>query len=419
MEPNPVQPNPPVAPAASTPASRAKLLELARLFFKLGATAFGGPAAHIALMQEEVVTRRGWLTAQEFLDMYAATNFIPGPNSTEMTIHIGYQRAGWPGLLVAGACFILPAALMCTALAAIYKACGQNPASEAILWGVKPVVIAIVGQALWRLAQSAIKTWLTGIVALLATAALLAELAVGNDAHELLVLFAAGVITAAARSAKTRTTLPLLAWPLAQAGGSVTATMSAGVAGSAPLLPLFLIFLKIGSVLFGSGYVLLAFLQNDFVDHRHWLTQNQLLDAVAVGQVTPGPVFTTATFIGYLVSGPWGALVATVGIFLPAFAFVAISAPLLPRLRKSPLFAAFLDGLNAGSLALMAVVLLRLTREALSTASPSGTIDLLALLIATISLAALLWKNVNSIWLLLAGAAVGVTRTWFFHKTGA
>jgi chromate transporter len=399
--------------------ARTRLSEIAWLFLKLGTTAFGGPAAHLALMQDEVVTRRGWLTVQEFLDMYAATNFIPGPNSTEMAIHIGYRRAGWRGLVVAGSCFIVPAALMCTGLAAIYKAYGHNPASLAILWGVKPVVIAVVGQALWRLGKSAIKTWLAGSVAVLAAAALLVQLALLGTEHELLVLFGGGLAVALARGVRKRRFLPVFAWPLAPTTGAA-ATAAATTTAGAPLLSVFLIFLKIGSVLFGSGYVLLAFLQADFVDRNHWLTQTELLDSVAVGQVTPGPVFTTATFIGYLVAGPWGAVVATVGIFLPAFAFVALSAPILPRLRKSVFFGAFLDGLNAASLALMAVVLMRLAGDALGIVTPNGYgMDWAAAALAALSLIALLWKNFNSIWLLLIGAAVGMIRAWVLRKTGA
>lgn len=387
--------------------SRTRLSELAWLFLKLGTTAFGGPAAHIALMQDEVVTRRKWLTAPEFLDMYAATNFIPGPNSTEMAIHIGYRRAGWRGLLVAGACFILPAAVMCTALAAAYRAYGKNPLPVAILWGIKPVVVAIVAQALWRLAHGTLRSLPAAIVAFFAVVALLAETVLRGQSHELLILFASGLALALPMALRKRRFFPMLALPLGQAGIPVLTTTMAGSVSSAPLLGIFLIFLKIGSVLFGSGYVLLAFLQADLVDRRGWLTQQELLDAVAVGQVTPGPVFTTATFIGYLLHGISGAALATLGIFLPAFIFVALSAPLLPMLRKSKTFGAFLDGLNAGSLALMVVVLLRLTRE---TLIPAGLhqIDWLAAVMTMACLAVLIWKHINSTWLVVAGAAIGV-----------
>jgi chromate transporter len=406
---------PQAAPAAESPAAPAeplglRLRQLAWLFLKLGTTAFGGPAAHVAMMQEEVVERRKWLTTTEFLDMYAAANFIPGPNSTEMTIFIGHRRAGWRGLIVAGMCFILPAALLCTAIAALYVAWGRNPVSVSILWGVKPVVIAVVAQALFRLGKSAVKSWLLAAVALVAMEILFLQDWLAGQAHELTVLFGAGLVVAFLRSKKRPgTNLPLLALPLGQA----TLPAAAAFAGSAPLWTVFLIFLKIGAVLFGSGYVLLAFLQADFVDRHHWLTQEALLDAVAVGQATPGPVFTTATFIGYVVAGPWGALVATVGIFLPAFGFVAASAPLLPRLRKSPFFAAFLDGLNVASLALMAVVLCRLAAEALGQAGQAEfQLNRPAAMVAAGALFLLVWKNVNSIWLILAGAALGIVHTY-------
>jgi chromate transporter len=403
----------PPKPDGQTPADAAaeplgtRVRQLARLFLRLGTISFGGPAAHTAIMQQEVVVRRQWLTGTEFLDMLAATNFIPGPNSTEMVIHIGYRRAGWRGLIVAGTCFILPAAIMCTIIAAIYVTCGQWPISRAILWGVKPVVIAVVGQALFRLARSALKTWMLAALAVVAAGALLASV------NELGVLFGTGAVAAVVGTWHRRqaVTVPLLAWPLGQtlpAVGGAAATAAAAATVSAPLGSLFLIFLKIGSVLFGSGYVLLAFLRADFVEQRHWLTESTLLDAVAVGQVTPGPVFTTATFIGYVMGGPLGAVAATVGIFLPAFFFVAASAPLLPRLRKSAFFGAFLDGLNAASLALMAVVLLQLAYDALRVPGVQGyRVDYVAVAVTLVSLGLLIWRNANSAWLVLAGAALG------------
>jgi chromate transporter len=400
-------------PDPSPPSARevphGELRTLAALFLRLGTTAFGGPAAHIALLQDEVVTRRAWVSPQEFLDMLAATNFIPGPNSTEMAIHIGYRRAGWRGLIVAGSCFILPAALLCTLIAALYVHYGQRPISQSMLWGVKPVVVAVVVQALWKLGKATVRTHL------LAVAAALAVVTLVLGVHELLVLFGAGVLVAVAeeflRFRKGLRTFPMLAPPLFLAAGSTTAAATAAgtTLVAAPLLPLFLVFLKIGSVLFGSGYVLLAFLRADLVQRYGWLTEQQLLDAVAVGQVTPGPVFTTATFIGYLVSGPLGALLATLGIFLPAFFFVAVSAPLLPRLRNSRLAGAFLDGLNVASLALMAVVTWELGRAALM---PVGTLDPWAVVLAATSFVALSWRRMNSAWLVLAGAALGLARAW-------
>ncbi len=386
----------------------ARLRELASFFLRMGTVAFGGPAAHIAMMQQEVVTRRGWLTATEFLDMMAATNFIPGPNSTELAIHIGYRRAGIRGLFLAGTCFILPAALMCGAIAALYVRYGQRPISQSILYGIKPVVIAVVMQALVRLGRSAVKSPLLAVVA----AAVVVAVLLGID--ELAALFGAGIVMVMvywvrAPGKHMSTKLPLLAvMPLGISAGSMPAVVATAAATApAPLWSLFLIFLKIGSVLFGSGYVLLAFLRADVVEKQHWLTSQQLLDAIAVGQVTPGPVFTTATFVGYLAAGTVGAVAATVGIFLPAFFFVAISAPFLPRLRNSKAAGTFLDGLNVASLALMAVVTMQLTREAI--------VDWLTLALAVGALVLLIWRNVNSAWIVVGGAVIGAGRVWLMR----
>jgi chromate transporter len=368
------------------------LSELARLFLKLGATAFGGPAAHIAMMEDEVVRRRGWLTHQEFVDMLGVTNLIPGPNSTEMAIHIGWRRARWPGLIAAGVCFILPAALIVAALAWAYVRFGTRPEAASLFYGVKPVVIAIVLQALARLGRTAMKT--RGLLALALVGAALNLCGV----DELLVLFGSGLVVSAVRLAATRrdrlearlvAAVPLAAVP-------------AGVAAAAPfgLWPLFLFFAKVGSVLFGSGYVLLAFLRADLVERWHWMTESQLLDAIAVGQVTPGPVFTTATFIGYLLGGTAGAVVATVGIFLPSFVFVAASGPLMPRLRRSATAGAFLDGVNAASLALMGVVTWQLAR--------ASVVDVPTAVLAAASIAVLIRFRINSTWIMLAGAAFGL-----------
>jgi chromate transporter len=345
--------------------------ELALLFLRLGLTAFGGPAAHIAMMEEEVVRRRKWLTAEEFLDLVGATNLIPGPNSTELAIHIGYRRAGWLGLIVAGSCFIVPAAGITLALAWVYVRFGKLPQAQGLMRGIKPVMIAVVLQALWRLGKTAIRTQplaALGIVCIGATVL---------GVEELIVLFGAGLIVAATRSPK-----------------SATPIMSVAGAG-----PIFLVFAKIGSVLFGSGYVLLAFLRTDLVERRPWLSESQLVDAIAVGQVTPGPVFTTATFVGYLIDGFGGAAAATLGIFLPAFFFVAVSGWLLPKLR-SPRARGFLDGVNVASLALMAVVTVRLGQTAL--------VDVTTVVIAVISAALLLKTKVSSFWLILAGGVIGV-----------
>jgi len=377
------------------------LRELALLFLKLGTIAFGGPAAHIAMMEDEVVRRRRWLTRDEFLDFVGATNLIPGPNSTEIAIHIGRVRGGWPGLLVAGGAFILPAALLVGAIAALYVRFGTLPETDAILYGVKAVVIAVVLQAMLRLARTAIKSPLLAVVGIAAV------LAAATGVHELLILASAAVAMAGLHAARTggAGALAPLTIQLGERASPVdTAKRLAGIALPAAAAPfgigtLFWTFLKIGSVLFGSGYVLLAFLRADFVERLGWLTEQQLLDAVAVGQVTPGPVFTTATFIGYLLGGTPGAAVATLGIFLPAFVFVSVSGPLIPRLRRSPLAAAVLDGVNVASLALMAVVTVQLGRAAI--------VDLPTLLVALASAVLLMRYQVNSAWLVIGGAAIG------------
>lgn len=371
---------------------------VAGLFLKLGTTAFGGPAAHIAMMEDEVVRRRQWLTHEEFLDLLGATNLIPGPNSTELAIHIGHRRAGWPGLIVGGACFILPAALIVTAIAWAYVRYGKLPEANALLYGVKPVIIVVVLQALWSLGRTAVKT------KALAAMGILAVIACFLGVNELLILLGGGLamITLSAAGSK-RGNLALL--PLLASGPGASAAMAtatATVVAPFNLNLLFFFFLKVGAVLFGSGYVLLAFLRADLVERWGWLTESQLLDAIAVGQFTPGPVFTTATFIGYLLSGPAGALLATVGIFLPAFVFVALSAPFIPKLRASPAAGAFLDGVNVASLALMAVVTWQLGSTAL--------MDWLTILLAIVSAVLLLRWRVNSAWLVLGGGLVGLVK---------
>jgi chromate transporter len=384
-----------------------RLRELALLFLKLGTIGFGGPAAHIAMMETEVVQRRGWLTRAQFLDYVSATNLIPGPNSTELAIHIGYARAGWPGLVIAGACFIAPAALLVTLLAWAYVIHGTLPAVSGVLAGVKAVVIAIVALALWRLGRTALATRLTAVIGVGAAAA------VAAGVHELFVLTGAAVAAALARVGTRRdrgphATLGAMAAAAAADVAGVGMTVRDGAAalalaavGSVPTpLGLFAVFTKIGAVLFGSGYVLLAFLRADLVLRHGWLTEQQLLDAIAVGQVTPGPLFTTATFVGYVVAGGAGAAAATLGIFLPAFVFVALSGPILPRLRRSVVAGAMLDGVNAASLALMAVVTVHLARAAL--------VDAPLALLAAASLVVLWRWSVNSVWLVAAGAAFGL-----------
>jgi len=385
------------APAQRDGGARTSLGELAAIFLRLGATAFGGPAAHIAMMRDEVVRRRQWLSDERFLDLLSATNLIPGPNSTEMAIHIGWARRRWAGLVVAGVCFILPAMLVTGALGWAYVRFGRLPQTAWLLWGVKPVIVAVVVQALWGLAPVAARTWplrLLGGVAIAAAAL---------GGNELAILFGGGALVAATRAlrepgarggpgaSRLGQVLPVL---------PVAAGAAAAAAPAVTLSGLFWVFFKIGSVLFGSGYVLLAFLRADLVQRLHWLTEAQLIDAVAAGQITPGPVFTTATFVGYLLAGPAGALVATAGIFLPAFVFVAASGPLVPRLRASRIAGGFLDGVNVASFALMVVVTAQLGRAAISGVTTA--------LIGLAAAALLLRFKVNSTWLVLGGAAAGL-----------
>jgi chromate transporter len=372
-------------------APRSALRELAVLFLRLGVTAFGGPAAHIAMMQNEVVARRKWLTSDEFLDLLGATNLIPGPNSTEMAIHIGHRRAGWRGLLVAGVCFIAPAALITFLLAWAYVRFGSVPRARGILYGVKPVIIVVVVQAIGTLGKTALKsTPLTvlGVVCVLATFL---------GVNELVILFASGALMAGLGGWLRRApSAPIVG--VFQAVPLALGTAGVAAAAFSPM-KLFLVFLKIGSILFGSGYVLLAFLRADLVERLHWLTEKQLMDAVAAGQLTPGPVLSTAAFIGYLIGGPSGSVLATIGIFLPAFIFVALSGPLVPRLRRSPAARAFLDGVNVASLGLMAAVTWDLGRAAL--------VDVATMGMAAASLVLLVRFKVNSAWLVLGAGVVG------------
>ncbi len=377
------------------PSHARRLAEVVALFLKLGLTAFGGPAAHIALFHDEVVKRRKWLDEQQFLDLLGATNLIPGPNSTEMTIHIGFLRAGWAGLIAGGTCFVLPAMLMVIALAWIYVRFGSAPQAGWLLYGIKPVVIAIILQALWMLGKKAVKSPLTG------AAGLASFTLYFLGANEIALLLLIGLAVAILENLRRlrRPGINILGIPYyASLPGLLT--INAVAPFSLPLL--FLTFLKIGSVLYGSGYVLLAFLRADFVVRLGWLTDRQLLDAIAVGQVTPGPLFTSATFVGYLLGGVPGALLATLGIFLPSFVFVAISNPLIPRLRSSPWAGALLDGVNASSLGLMAAVTWQLGR--------SSIVDPLTVLLAVATLLLLLRFKVNSTWLIGAGAVVGIVR---------
>lgn len=363
--------------------------EVALLFLKLGTIAFGGPAAHTAMMRDELVRRRGWVTDQRFVDLMGATNLIPGPNSTELAIHLGYDRARRRGLLAAGICFILPAALIVTALAWAYVTYGETPAVEGILYGVVPAVIAIIVHALLGLLRTVVKNVWLGLLAAGALAAYLLGV------NELLVLAAGGLLAGGALLARRagHGAHGLVAVPL----------LGLGDPTGGQLTQLFLTMLKIGSVLYGSGYVLLAFLRGDFVDRLGWLTEQQLIDAVSIGQVTPGPVFTTATFIGYVIAGPAGAFLATVAIFLPSFVFVGLLTKITDRLRSSAWTSALLDGVNAAAFALMAGVSYQLGRTAVVDPLTAG------IALATL---VLLWRTrLNNAWYIAAGALIGLAHT--------
>ncbi len=380
-------------PPVQEPTSNSSpLRELALLFLKLGTIGFGGPAAHIAMMRDEVVVRRRWLDDNRFIDLVGATNLIPGPNSTELAIHLGYERARWRGLVVAGVCFIVPAFVIVLALAWAYVEYGDTPTFEGLLYGIEPVVVAIIVVAIAGLGRTVVKSVLAVVIA----AAVLAGYFLGIN--ELVLLLGGGLVMTAIRTRASW--LParrngILAPLILAAGDPLFTDPTAG-----QLTRLFLTFLKIGSVLYGSGYVLLAFLRGDFVERLGWLTEQQLLDAVSIGQVTPGPVFTTATFIGYLVAGLPGAVLATVAIFLPAFVFVALLTRIVDRIRNRVWSAAFLDGVNASALALMAGVTAQLAREAL--------VDPLTVALALAALAVLLRTRINSAWLIMLGGVIGL-----------
>lgn len=369
------------------------------LFLRLGATAFGGPMEHINSMEKEVVVKRGWISRDEFFELLGNVNLIPGPNSTEMAMFIGYRRAGWLGFLLGGVCFILPASIIVSGIAWVYINFGKMSQAEGLFYGIKPVIIAVLVQAMWNLGRAAVKTPLLGIVG--AGAAALSCFAV----NPFLILLGAGAFMLIFRAATQPGGAAFCLTPLFGESTEFRLLTTAGVASSFSLWPMFLFFFKVGFVMFGSGYVMLAFLRTDLVEHWHWLTEGQLLDAVAAGQFTPGPLLTTATFIGYVLGGPQAALVATAAIFLPSFVLVAISGPLMQRLRQSRLTRAFLDGVNVGLPALLAVVTWQLGRVAL--------VDGLTISLAVASAVWLLFFRVNSTWLILAGAAIGLTRFVF------
>jgi chromate transporter len=360
--------------------------EVAALFLRLGVLGFGGPAAHIAMMRDEVVRRRGWIDDAAFLEVVGATNLVPGPNSTELAIHLGHRRAGARGLVVAGVCFIVPAVLIVTVLAWLYRRYGTDPAVIDVRYGVLPVIVAVVAHAVVGLGRTAVRDVATAAGALAGLVGYLAGV------HELVVLVSVGGVAASAH----------LARGAAQRTSTLGVPLAAAVAGAGRvgLARLFLVFLEIGSVLYGSGYVLVAFLQRRVVDDLGWLTTQQLLDAVAVGQVTPGPLFTTATFVGWQVRGPAGAAVATVGIFAPAFVFVALLGRVVAWMRRRTAARAFLAGVTVASLGLMAGVLVDLARAALD--------DAVRVAVASVALVVLVRTKLNSAWLVAGGVAVGV-----------
>jgi chromate transporter len=366
---------------------RSSLVEIAGLFLRLGLTAFGGPAAHLGLMEREAVTRRRWMNRESFLDLVGACNLLPGPSSTQVAMALGYTRLGWLGLATAGACFILPAALATLGLAWAYVRFGSLPQAQGLLYGAKPAMVALIAQAVWKLGRAALKdTWLAAAGAVCFVAAIL-------GAPPLAVLLGSGGVMLA------------MAWGRRKPSAAMgLALLPMGVGGSTAsavgILPLFLVFLKLGVVVFGSGYVLLAFLQKDLVDRLHWVTQGQLLDAVTAGQVTPGPLFATATFLGYVVGGWGGAATATAAIFLPSFVLAGVAAMLAGRIRRSALAGAFLDGVNVAAVAVMASVALTLGRVAL--------VDVWTLGLGLVSAGLLVGTKVNPAWLILGGAGVGM-----------
>jgi chromate transporter len=394
-----------------TNSAPSRLGELAKLFFKLGVIGFGGPVAHIAMIEDEVVKRRQWLTREHFLDLLGATNLIPGPNSTEMAIHIGYIYAGWLGLIVSGVCFVLPAVLITGGFAWVYVAYGTLPQVAPLLYGIKPAVLAIIINALWGLAKKAVKSRQLLVIAL--AVALLTLLFKLNEVIALLVGGLLGMVWlhSGDKNDKPEDKANFLIASLStgatlKASAVVAASVASVSAIKVSLWQLGWFFLKVGSVLFGGGYLLVAFLQGELVEEYGWLTQQQLLDAIAIGQFTPGPVLSTATFIGYIIAGIPGAIVATIGIFLPSFVFVAALNPLIPRLRASSWTRAFLDAVNVSAVALMVVTTLQLGATTL-TLPQAPFIDFLGLAIAIISAILAIHFRINAAWLVFGSAFIG------------
>lgn len=403
-------PSKPAAPTHSLTPSRQALGEVLWLFFRLGVTAFGGPAAHIAMMREEVVQRRHWISEERFVDLIGVANLIPGPSSTELAIYLGYLRAGWPGLLVAGVCFIGPAMLIVLALAWAYVTYGSLPQIDWLFYGIQPVVVAIIAQAIWNLGRAVFKGPLAiGLALVVLTCYFLGVnvliLLFGGAAlygilHLLTSRFRSKPPVASVVMPVLLTTLRSDLEPLIVRMG----TFSQAAATPLSLGLVFVTFLKFGSVVYGSGYTLLAFLRTDLVQNLHWLTDKQLLDAISIGQITPGPVFTTATFIGYLLGGWPAALLATLAMFLPSFILIALVHPIASRLRRAAWTAMLLDGVNAASLALMTGVLVQLGQHAFT--------DILTIVLALLAFALLVRFKWNSVWLILVGAVMGVFRFW-------
>jgi chromate transporter len=374
-------------PGESKPTQhKTSLLTVAKLFIKLGVIGFGGPAVHIALMQEEVVKKRAWMNQDHFLDLVGATNLIPGPNSTEMTMHIGHERAGWKGLIVAGCCFILPAVIITAFFAWLYQEFGQLPQVQPFIYGIKPAIIAVVVSLMISLGRKALKSVELAVIGILAAIAVLAGF------NEIYILFGGGflgIVIYMLKNAK-KTTNGIVPFVLLQITDPTVHLSD---------IKLFLTFLKIGSILYGSGYVLFAFLDAELVS-KGLLTKQQLVDAIAVGQFTPGPVFSSATFIGWQIGGAWGATAATIGIFLPSFLFVAMLNPLIPRLRKSKIMSAFLDTVNIVSIAVILSVIVEIGRITL--------LDWRAITIAIVSfIVTLFFKKLNTAFIIFGGAILG------------
>jgi chromate transporter len=372
--------------------------QLARLFLRLSLTAFGGPVAHVAIAEDELVRRRQWLNHEHYLDLIAATNLLPGPNSTEVMIHVGYVLRGIPGAVISGLSFITPSFLMTLILGIVYVQTGTLPQVNALFWGIKPVIVAIIANAGWHLMQSALTSrdlWVVFIVSLIAAGLL--------GVSEVVMILCVGILYALYKTQRPHAALWFGIQPLLQTAVTAAAQPS--------LLEIFAYFLRTGAVLFGSGYVLFAYIQQDVVNTFGWLTGQQLLDAIALGQTTPGPVSTTAAVIGYILAGIPGAVVATAGIFLPCFIFVIISAPFIPKMRRSPFMSAFLSGVNAGVIAAILLTLIDLTLVALLNLA--GTqISPLAVLLAVGSLFALLRFHINATWLIVIGGIVGLLAGW-------